>query len=74
MSTLIPRPRSVTSSALSNAEQRVLDYLPTQMSFREIGEQLELSGDSVKWLAVSVYRKLGVVTRQEAVNRSGVHV
>jgi LuxR family maltose regulon positive regulatory protein len=55
---------------LSTDELQVLQYLPTRMSFGEIGDQLLAPRDSVKWQAIAVYRKLGVVTRAEAIQRA----
>ncbi len=52
---------------ITKAELRVLTYLPTQLSFREIGEQLLVSRNTAKTHAVAIYRKLGVTTRTEAV-------
>ena len=58
------------ASSLTTAEVRVLQYLPTHMSFREIGERLFISRNTVKTHALSVYRKLGVSSRSEAVDRA----
>ncbi len=55
---------------LTPAEVRVLRFLPTHLSFREIGEQLYLSRHTVKTEAISTYRKLGVTSRSEAVARA----
>ena len=54
---------------LTNAELRVLRQLPSHMSFREIGERLHVSTNTVKTQALSVYRKLDVSSRSEAVIR-----
>jgi len=58
------------ASSLTTAEVRVLQYLPTHMSFREVGERLFISRNTVKTHALSVYRKLGVSSRSEAVERA----
>jgi LuxR family maltose regulon positive regulatory protein len=58
------------ATTLSTDELQVLQYLPTRMSFGEIGEQLLAPRDNVKWQAIAVYRKLGVVTRAEAIQRA----
>ena len=52
---------------LSPAELRVLQLMPTHLSLREIAEQSFLSPNTVKSQAQSVYRKLGVSSRGEAV-------
>jgi LuxR family transcriptional regulator, maltose regulon positive regulatory protein len=57
-------------SSITAAETRVLRLLPTHHSFREIGELLFLSRFTVKSHAHSLYRKLGVSSRSEAVERS----
>jgi LuxR family maltose regulon positive regulatory protein len=55
-------PRSLTM-----AELRVLRFLPTHLSFREIGERLHVSGNTVKSQAHAVYAKLEASSRSEAV-------
>jgi LuxR family maltose regulon positive regulatory protein len=57
-------------SALTTAEVRVLHFLPTHLSFREIGERMHLSRNTVKTQAGSVYRKLGASGRSDAVARA----
>jgi LuxR family maltose regulon positive regulatory protein len=57
-------------SALSAAELRLLPMLASQLSFPEIGAELFLSRHTVKSEAVSIYRKLGVSSRAQAVIRS----
>jgi LuxR family maltose regulon positive regulatory protein len=57
-------------TSLSAAELRVLALLPTHLSFRQIGERLFVSNNTVKSHAMSIYRKLGVSSRSEAVERS----
>ncbi len=54
-------------NALTTAELRVLQLLPTHLSFREIGEALFLSRNTVKTQAIAAYRKLGATSRGEAV-------
>jgi len=44
--------------------------MATHLSFREIGERLYLSPHTVKTQALSVYRKFGVSSRSEAVERA----
>ena len=58
------------AASLTTAELRVLGHLPTHLTFREIGERLHLSRFTVKSQAMSVYRKLGVTSRGEAVARA----
>ena len=53
--------------ALTTAELRLLPYLSTHFTFREIGEALYVSPHTVKSQAISIYRKLGVSSRSEAV-------
>jgi LuxR family maltose regulon positive regulatory protein len=60
----------VAPSPLSRAEIRILRLLPTHFSYREIGERLHVSQCTVKSQALSVYRKLEVRSRSEAVERA----
>jgi LuxR family maltose regulon positive regulatory protein len=57
-------------SGLTKAELRILQYLPSHLSFREIGEEIHLSPNTVKTQARAVYRKLGASSRAEAVERA----
>jgi LuxR family maltose regulon positive regulatory protein len=59
------------NSALTAAELRLLPLLSTHLSFREIGERLFVSRNTIKTQAISVYRKLGVSSRSEAITRAG---
>jgi LuxR family maltose regulon positive regulatory protein len=52
---------------LTPAELRLLHKLPTHLSFREIAEESFVSANTVKTQARSIYRKLGVSSRAEAV-------
>ncbi len=55
---------------LTRAELRTLQYLPTHLSFREIGERLFLSANTVKTQARAVYRKLDATSRAETVQKA----
>ncbi len=55
---------------LSPREQAVLRYLPTMMSNTEIAGELFVSGNTVKTHLKSIYRKLGVARRRDAVERA----
>jgi LuxR family maltose regulon positive regulatory protein len=56
--------------SLTPAESRLLPLLATHLSFREIGERLYVSRNTVKTQAISVYRKFGVSSRSEAIARA----
>jgi LuxR family maltose regulon positive regulatory protein len=56
--------------ALTIAELRVLRFLPSHLSFREIGERLNVSGNTVKTQTHAIYAKLGVASRSDAVTRA----
>ena len=58
------------ASTLTTAELRLLPFLCTHLSFREIGERLYVSQHTVKSQAMAVYRKLNVTSRNEAVERA----
>jgi LuxR family maltose regulon positive regulatory protein len=55
------------ASSLTAAELRLLPLLATHLTFREIGERLQLSPHTVKSQATSVYRRLGVSSRSQAI-------
>jgi LuxR family maltose regulon positive regulatory protein len=57
------------ASALSAAELRLVPLLATHLTLKEIGERLFISRNTVKSETVSIYRKLGVSSRSEAVER-----
>ncbi|GAB3787541.1 LuxR C-terminal-related transcriptional regulator [Nocardioides ungokensis] len=57
------------ASSLTAAELRLVPLLPTHLTYPEIGERLFISRHTVKTHAGSVYRKLGVSSRAEAVER-----
>jgi LuxR family transcriptional regulator, maltose regulon positive regulatory protein len=55
---------------LSNSEIRVLRYLPTNLSAREIANELYVSTNTVKTHMHHLYAKLGTHRRGEAVERA----
>ena len=55
---------------LSAAERRVLGQLPTHRSLGEIGDHLCVSRNTIKTHTLSIYRKLFVSGRSEAVDRA----
>ena len=57
-------------SSLTAAELRLLPMLSTHLSFPEIAEEMFLSRHTIKSEANSIYRKLGVSSRSQAVSRS----
>lgn len=59
--------RRVTVRELDEAELRLLPLLATHLSFREIAERLFVSRNAVKTQAISIYRKLGVSSRSQAI-------
>jgi LuxR family maltose regulon positive regulatory protein len=63
-------PTIAGASALSAAELRLLPMLSTHLSFPEIAEEMFLSRHTIKSEAISLYRKLGVFSRSQAVARS----
>ncbi len=64
----MPQAQDGASSGLTRAELRLLPMLSTHLSFKEIGERLHVSRNTIKTQAISVYRKLGVSSRSEAVD------
>jgi LuxR family transcriptional regulator, maltose regulon positive regulatory protein len=56
--------------SLTGAELRLLPYLATHLMFPEIASRLFISRNTVKTEAVAIYRKLGVSSRGEAIERA----
>ena len=54
-------------SGFTDVELQVIRWLPSGLSFTVIGEELGLSGATVRVTAIGVYRKLGVDGRSDAV-------
>ena len=69
---LVPSRATQTSYAedLSKRELAVLRLLATDLTQREIGEALYVSFNTVKTHVKSIFRKLGVATRPDAVSRA----
>jgi LuxR family maltose regulon positive regulatory protein len=63
------RGNALGALTLTAAEIRLLRLLGSHYSFREIGGQLDLSQHTVKSQAMSIYRKLGVSSRSQAIRR-----
>jgi LuxR family maltose regulon positive regulatory protein len=61
-----PKPQP-HSTSLTTAEKRVLRLLDSDLTLREIGRELYLSLNTVRTHTHSIYRKLGVSSRAEAV-------
>jgi LuxR family maltose regulon positive regulatory protein len=55
---------------LSPAELRLLPYLQTHLTFKQIGERLFVSRNTVSSEVGSIYRKLGVSSRSDAVHQA----
>ncbi len=65
-----PHEAVVGGAPLTVAELRLLPYLQTHLTFREIGERLFVSRNTVSSEVGSIYRKLGVSSRSDAVDRA----
>jgi LuxR family maltose regulon positive regulatory protein len=63
-------PLELATAPLTTAELRVLRFLPTHLSFAQIGDELFVSRNTVKTQAIAVYRKLEVSSRADAVERA----
>lgn len=61
------RPVTAGHDRLTPRELRLLHFLPTHLSYAEIGERLFISVNTVKTNLKTLYRKLGATTRAEAV-------
>jgi len=62
--------RVPSAMALTRAEMRVLQLLPTHLSLGQIGEELHISRNTVKAHLVAIRRKLQCSSRDEVVARS----
>jgi LuxR family maltose regulon positive regulatory protein len=62
--------RAVFAEELSDREAAVLRFLPTMMSNNEIAAELFVSANTVKSHLKSIYRKLDVADRRQAVRRA----
>jgi LuxR family transcriptional regulator, maltose regulon positive regulatory protein len=56
--------------SVTAAELRLLPLLTTHLSYPQIGERLFVSNATVKTHALSIYRKFGVSSRTEAIERA----
>ena len=56
--------------ALSAAEMRLLPYLATHLSLRQIAAQLSIGRETAKTQAASIYRKFDVSSRSAAVSKA----
>jgi LuxR family transcriptional regulator, maltose regulon positive regulatory protein len=61
---------ATSASPLTPAELRLLPYLQTHLTIREIGERLFVSRNTISSEVGSIYRKLGVSSRSDAVEQA----
>jgi LuxR family maltose regulon positive regulatory protein len=61
---------ALRASSLTAAEPRLLPLLATHYSVRALGERLNRSPHTVKTQATSIYRKLGVSSRSQAIQHA----
>jgi LuxR family maltose regulon positive regulatory protein len=64
------RLETLGASSLTTAELRVLPLLATHLNYADIGLRLNVSRNTIKSHTMSIYRKLGVSSRREAVDRA----
>ena len=62
--------RATGSAPLTGAELRLLPYLQTHLTIGEIGERLFVSRNTVSSEVASIYRKLAVSSRNDAVEKA----
>jgi LuxR family maltose regulon positive regulatory protein len=65
-----PRRPMQAATPLTERELAVLRLLPTRLSAREIGRELNVSVNTVRSQVQAIYRKLGISSRAEAVTRA----
>ena len=63
-------PANPSAEVLTERERAVLNYLPTMFKSGEIASDLFITVNTVKTHQRSIYRKLGVATRRDAVDRA----
>jgi LuxR family maltose regulon positive regulatory protein len=63
-------PDGAWAMSLTGAELRLLPYLATHLTFPGIASRMFISRNTVKSQAVSLYRKLGVSSRSDAIERA----
>jgi len=64
------KPSGAWAMSLTGAELRLLPYLASHLTFPEIASRLFVSRNTAKTEAVSIYRKFGVSSRSEAIERA----
>lgn len=62
-------PSAATAGSLTDQEKAVLHLLRGTLSMREIGQELNISRNTVKTHVRAIYRKLGASSREDAVAR-----
>jgi LuxR family maltose regulon positive regulatory protein len=63
-------PSGAWAMSLTGAELRLLPYLASHLTFPEIARRLFVSRNTVKTEAVAIYRKFGISSRSEAIERA----
>ena len=63
-------PAGAWAMSLTGAELRLLPYLATHLTFPEIASRLFISRNTAKTEAVAIYRKFGVASRGQAIERA----
>ncbi len=63
-------PAGAWAMSLTAAELRLLPYLATHLTFPEIADRLFISRNTAKTEAVAIYRKFGVSSRSQAIERA----
>jgi LuxR family maltose regulon positive regulatory protein len=56
---------------LTERELEVVAFLPTRLTNAEVASELYVSANTLKTHLARIYRKLGVSTRDEAIERCG---
>jgi LuxR family maltose regulon positive regulatory protein len=63
-------PSGAWAMSLTGAELRLLPYLASHLTFPEMASRLFISRNTAKTEAVAIYRKFGVSSRSEAIERA----
>lgn len=67
---LLARQSSAAAGQLTEAELRILGFLASHLSFPQIAAAVHVSPNTVKTHVRSIYRKLDVSSRREAIDRA----
>jgi len=66
----VSEPPSAMVPSLTTTERQIIGLLPSPLSFAQMAQRLDVSPGTVRATAITLYRRMGVVSRAEAVERA----